>query len=289
MKNNSSEINRSGISVVIPVYNRQEYIGFALESVLKQTRPADEIIVVDDGSTDCTAEVVASYGDAVRYFYQPNSGVSAARNTGIKHAARSWLAFLDSDDRWHPEKLETLMHLAKDQPDLRIFHSNELWIRNGRRVNQKKVHRKSGGMIYERCLPRCVISPSAVMIHREIFRQYGLFDEHLPACEDYEMWLRICRREPVGYCETPLITKFGGHEDQLSQTFPAMDRFRVQVLQQHLEKLPLTSQQIQALLQVMTTKLDILRNGALKRGRIPAWRYYTQMLERAQFLQIRHT
>lgn len=288
MAKTSFEMNRTGISVVIPVYNRQEFIGYALESVLNQTRPADEIIVVDDGSTDRTAEVVASYGDAVRYFFQSNRGVSAARNNGIRHTTRPWLAFLDSDDRWHPDKLETLMQLAKQQPDLRIFHSNELWIRNGRKVNQKKVHQKSGGLIYEKCLPRCVISPSAVMLHREVFRQYGLFDEHLPACEDYEMWLRICCRELVGYCETPLITKFGGHEDQLSHTFPAMDRFRVHVLAKHLEKLPLTTQQIHALLPVMKNKLEILRNGALKRGRIPAWRHYTQMLKRAIFLQNRH-
>ena len=274
-------MNGSEVSVIIPVYNREHSIGYAIESVLNQTKPPGEVMVVDDGSTDQTAKTIASFGTRVKLLQQPNKGVSAARNRGIKSASGKWLAFLDSDDQWLPDKLNHQLSLLEKYPDHRIIHSDEIWIRNGKRVNQKRIHQKSGGMIYEMCLPRCVISPSSVMIHRDIFDEYGLFDEFLPACEDYEMWLRICRREPVLYCEDPLITKYGGHDDQLSRTFPAMDRFRVQVLLNHLEYLPLSQTQIQALLKELTKKLEVLKNGALKRGKFPAYRWYGNNQDKA--------
>ena len=261
-------------TVIIPVYNRQVTIGRAIDSVLNQTHPADEVIVVDDGSTDDTKNIINSYGNRIRYFTQPNYGVSSARNTGIRNARGDWLAFLDSDDCWVPEKLAFQLEAARKQPGCRIVHTDELWIRNGKRVNQKKYHRKSGGMIYEMCLPRCVISPSSVMIHHSIFSEYGLFSEDLPACEDYEMWLRICRTEPVHFIDKPLIYKYGGHDDQLSRSFPAMDRFRVRVLMEQLAFAPLLRSHLHALLQVLIKKLEILENGSWKRGSIAAARYY---------------
>ena len=275
------------ISVIIPVHNREQWIGDCIQSVLNQSRPADEILVIDDGSDDDTAKVIKSYGDQVTHVCQATRGVSSARNRGIRQARGDWIAFLDSDDRWHPDKLEAQLRHLDRHPDCRLIHADEIWIRHGRRVNQKKVHRKSGGMIYEMCLPRCVISPSAVMIHHTVFDDFGLFDETLPACEDYDLWLRICRSEPVCYVDRPLITKYGGHEDQLSRSFEAMDRFRVRVLLNHLEREPLRRNQLHPLLKVLIKKAAILQSGAWKRGNYAACGYYKHAKNKGEQLMQR--
>ncbi len=273
------------VTVIIPVCNREDWIGDSISSVLNQTRPPEEVIIVDDGSTDNSAGVIKSFGDRVTYIYQNNQGVSAARNTGIKSANFPWLAFLDSDDQWHPEKLASQLQFLSENPSCRVIHTDEIWIRHGRRVNPRKVHQKHGGMIYDKCLPRCVISPSSVMIHHTIFEDYGLFDETLPACEDYDMWLRICRSEPVGYVDQPLITKFGGHQDQLSRSVEALDRFRVRILLDQLENYPLNQTQICQLLNVMIKKADILASGSRKRENFAAMRWYRGVKDRAASLQ----
>ncbi|MCP4992198.1 MAG: glycosyltransferase family 2 protein, partial [Gammaproteobacteria bacterium] len=215
------------ISVIVPTYNRSQVLGRAIQSVLDQTFPAHEIIVVDDGSTDNTKQLVRDLFPQCRYIEQPNRGVSAARNTGIESATGNWLAFLDSDDEWLPGKLRAQIALLEKNPEVKICHTEEIWIRNGKQVNQMKKHAKSGGHIFQNCLPLCVISPSSVIIHREIFHEIGAFDEELPACEDYDLWLRICASHPVAFVEQPQINKYGGHEDQLSQKHWGMDRFRI--------------------------------------------------------------
>ncbi|MGD8312533.1 MAG: glycosyltransferase, partial [Gammaproteobacteria bacterium] len=178
------------ISVVIPTWNRASRLAQALESVAGQCLAPHEIIVVDDGSTDDTrALVTGRFGD-VHYIYQANGGVSRARNTGIRAATGDWVALLDSDDRWQPAKLERQAAALRQAPASGICHTDEVWIRHGRRVNPMKKHAKRGGDIYRHCLPRCVISPSAVVLHREVLETTGLFDESLPACEDYDLWLR---------------------------------------------------------------------------------------------------
>lgn len=215
------------LSVVIPTYNRAALISRALDSVLAQSRQADEILVVDDGSTDNTMDVISDRYPRISLLRQENKGVSAARNLGIRHAKGEWIALLDSDDEWKPDKLEKQLQILKDNPDYRICHSNETWIRHGIRVNPMKKHRKYGGHIFRHCLPLCVISPSSVVIHRTVFDDIGYFDESLPACEDYDLWLRICSRYPVLYLDEELITKYGGHTDQLSHKHWGMDRFRI--------------------------------------------------------------
>ncbi|MES9888132.1 MAG: glycosyltransferase family A protein, partial [Candidatus Sedimenticola sp. 6PFRAG1] len=219
------------ISVVIPTHNRATVLERALASVLTQTHPAMEVIVVDDGSEDRTRELLAQKFPSVRYLHQPNQGVSSARNLGIANARGDWIAFLDSDDEWLPGKLQAQKELLSNHPDIRICHTEEIWIRDGKRVNQMKKHTKQGGVIFRHCLPLCVISPSSVMIHRDVFEQVGVFDESLPACEDYDLWLRICARYPVAFIEQPQINKYGGHDDQLSRRHWGMDRFRLQALE----------------------------------------------------------
>ncbi len=253
------------ISVIIPTYNRRGTLSRALDSVLAQTYPAHEIIVIDDGSTDGSAAWIRDQYPQIILLEQENQGVSAARNHGINESTGHWLAFLDSDDAWLPEKLELQIEALNSKPDIRLCHTEEIWIRNGRRVNQMKKHQKSGGWIYERCLELCCISPSSALLKRELLDELGNFDESLPACEDYDLWLRVCAREPVLYLETPLIYKYGGHEDQLSRLHPAMDRFRVQALTKIAESHDIEPAKRRLARLEIKRRLEILILGARKR------------------------
>ena len=272
----------SSVSVVIPSFNRVETLQRALASVLSQTRIADEVIVVDDGSTDSTAEMIINNFPDVVYLYQTNRGVSAARNLGITHASSDWIALLDSDDEWLPEKLQRQFALLENYPELsnelKVCHTEEIWVRNGKRVNQMKKHEKAGGWIYQRCLPICAMSPSSIVIHRSVFEKVGLFDEGLPACEDYDLWLKICSRYPVAYIEEPLIVKYGGHEDQLSRRYWGMDRFRVKSLLHILNEGRLEGDDLLATRRVLIEKLNILIQGAKKRGNVELLPEYEKIL-----------
>ena len=252
------------ISVIIPAFNRAHTLPKALDSVLSQTLKPREIIVVDDGSTDETNAVLANY-PGLCIISQDNRGVSAARNMGIKKAGGEWLAFLDSDDEWLKEKLEKQWD-AICIDDKLICHTEEIWIRNGKRVNPMKKHQKFGGIIYERCLPLCVISPSSVMIHRSVFEDVGVFDESLEVCEDYDLWLRICAKYSVLFIDEPLIVKYGGHEDQLSRKHWGMDRFRVKALEKMMSFGALNDEDEKATVNMILQKCGIIINGMKKRG-----------------------
>ncbi len=255
------------ISVVIPTFNRAHLLSRAVESVLDQSRSATEIIVVDDGSTDETGALMAGRFPGCQYIFQENSGVSSARNLGIKAARGEWIALLDSDDEWLPNKLKNQEKLIVEQPYLRLCHTEEIWIRNDRRVNAMKKHAKSGGDIFQRCLPHCVISPSSVLIQRSLLFEVGLFDELLPVCEDYDLWLRICARYPVGYVEKPQIIKYGGHEDQLSRRYWGMDRYRIAALEKIIAYEGLEDQERRATAATLCSKAKIVAHGAEKRGK----------------------
>ena len=266
------------ISVIIPTWNRAERLMNTLQSVFSQSLPPTEVIVVDDGSTDDTREIVRNRFPDVRYIFQQNKGVSSARNTGIKAASGDWIALLDSDDHWQPDKLKQQCEQLCASPDYKICHSDEIWIRNGRRVNPMKKHAKQGGHIFRQCLPLCVISPSAVLIHRDLFNEVGLFDERLPACEDYDLWLRICALHPVLYIDKPLITKTGGHADQLSRRHWGMDRFRIHALENILASNTLDTTNHAAALSTLLEKLAIVINGAIKHGNHELANDYRQKL-----------
>ncbi len=270
------------ISVIIPTYNRATLLSRALDSVLGQTVAPMEIIVIDDGSTDRTKQLIDEHYPQVQYLYQDNTGVSAARNYGIQNAKGDWIAFLDSDDAWLPEKLEKQIRAIQAHPEYKLCHTNEIWIRRGKRVNPMKKHQKYGGHIFHHCLPLCVISPSSTLIEAGLFKEIGLFDESLPACEDYDLWLRICCRYPVLFLEEQLLIKYGGHADQLSQKHWGMDRFRVEALQNLLRDAPLDQAQRRMTVDMLVAKLNILISGAEKRGKDEAVRHYEGMLAEAQ-------
>lgn len=255
------------VSVVVPTYNRAGVLGRALDSVFSQTRQPEQVIVVDDGSTDGTSEVIKRDYPLVTWVRQTNAGVSAARNRGIAEASSEWIAFLDSDDEWKPGKLERQSDALRQHPSFHICHTNEIWIRNGKRVNEGKRHAKSGGWIFQRCLPLCVISPSSVIVRRALLEELGGFDESLPVCEDYDMWLRICSRHPVLFLEEPLVVKHGGHDDQLSKRYWGMDRFRIHAIEKILNNAQLSPRDRAAAVRTMIEKIDVYIAGADKRGK----------------------
>ena len=266
------------VAVIIPTYNRAATLGRALDSVYAQSRQADEVCVVDDGSIDGTEELVKDQYPNALYIRQENSGVSSARNKGVEATTSKYLSFLDSDDEWLPKKLETQLSALQSEPDFKLVHSDEIWIRNGTRVNQMDKHRKRGGELFARCLPLCVISPSAVVLERSLYVELGGFDESLPACEDYDLWLRLSSREQVLYIDAPLLKKYGGHEDQLSRQYWGMDRFRVQSLIKLLNSGVLEDEQDRMVRVTLLKKAKILRNGAAKRGKTESAEYYEQLI-----------
>jgi len=270
---------KTQVSVIIPTYNRGWTIGEAVDSVLAQDYREFELIVVDDGSTDNTPEVLDAYRGTIKVFRQENTGVSAARNRGIAEASGRFIAFLDSDDLWLPQKLSRQVEFFNTTPDALICQTEEVWIRSGVRVNPKKRHQKPSGMIFEPSLVLCLVSPSAVMIRRSLLEIVGNFDETLPACEDYDLWLRISCRFPVYRIDTPLIIKRGGHEDQLSASF-GLDRFRIKAIKKIVESGFLSKRQYAAAVKTLKEKCNIYAAGCRKRGREEEALYYTSLSER---------
>ena len=272
------DTNIHDISVIIPTFDRCELLRRALDSVLKQTQKPREIIVVDNGSKDHTYEMVSSLFSNVIYLKEKKKGVSASRNRGIASAKSNWIALLDSDDVWKPEKLEKQIAFNINNPKYRLIHTNEIWYRNNKFLNQLKKHKKSGGDIFKNSLSLCCISPSSTLIKKEIFSDYGYFDESLEVCEDYDMWIRITAKEEVGYLDEPMLIKHGGHSDQLSKKYWGMDRFRIFSLEKNLNGNWFTKEQRQTVINVLIKKLTILTNGANKRGNKEILKEYNDKL-----------
>ena len=252
------------VSVVIPTYNRWPMVGEAIESVLGQTFRSVELIVVDDGSTDGTTKELAKYGLKVRVVSCSKGGVAAARNYGVTIARGRYLAFLDSDDLWLPKKLEIQVAFMAQHPEVEICQTEEVWLRNGIRVNPKAKHRKPCGDIFRPSLDLCLVSPSAVMMTKELFEKVGRFDESLAVCEDYDLWLRIAVDHSVPLIPSALIIKRGGHADQLSHSVWGMDRYRIVALQKLL-RLGLSKDKRAWALGALERKVSVLSHGARKR------------------------
>lgn len=250
------------ISIILPTFNRRQFLKQAIESVVKQTIKEWELLVVDDGSDDNSWNIIREFQDQrIYYLYQRNQGVSSARNTGIKLSHFPWICLLDSDDYWHPTKLQKQLEVLERHPQYRMIYTDEIWIRKGQRVNPRKTHRKYCGWIYHRCLPLCIISPSSALIDRKIFDKIGLFDVNFPVCEDYEMWLRISSQYPIFFLEKPLIVKLGGHADQLSKSMWGLDRYRVKALIKNYLHGHLTPQQKVWTTREIVDKARILTSG----------------------------
>ena len=255
------------ISIVIPTFNRIGSLPRALDSALNQTYQPSEIIVVDNGSSDGTTKLLRERYPSIRLLIEKKLGVSAARNKGIRYSKFQWIALLDSDDAWDKTKLEKQKNaLASSQDQFRLVHTDEIWIRNGNKFNQMKKHQKFGGDIFNNCLSLCCISPSSVLINKNIFKEVGYFDESLPVCEDYDLWLKICSQEKILFINQKLTLKYGGHKDQLSKTYWGMDRFRIKSLENLILNCKLKPDQKINAIKTIVKKLKIIVNGAYKRN-----------------------
>lgn len=253
------------VSVIIPTYNRAAFLSEAMASVLQQTMGDFELLVVDDGSTDGTRDVVMSFNDPrVRYLFQRNLGVSSARNWGVASSHAPLVAFLDSDDVWQPTKLEVQAGYMRGHPEIAICQTEEIWVRDGKRVNPCDKHAKQSGWIFRACVPLCIVSPSAVMLRREAFANLGGFDETLPACEDYDLWLRASLRYEIHTLPNPLIVKRGGHDDQLSRGW-GLDRYRIQALENILRDEHLSDEDREFVKTDIVRRAAIVADGAKKR------------------------
>jgi len=275
----NSKIETPRVTVIIPTYNRAGCLREAVDSVLAQNFRDFELIVVDDGSTDDTPRLLQEYGEAIRVFRQENRGVSAARNAGIAVSRGALIAFLDSDDLWLQVKLARQVEFFKAHADALICQTEEIWVRNGRRVNPGKRHRKRGGMIFEPSLDLCLVSPSAVMVRRELFQCVGFFDEGLPACEDYDLWLRVSSRYAVHLIDIPLIVKRGGHPDQLSRT-AGLDKFRISAIVKLLGSDRLSIEQRRAAVRTLKRKCTVYAGGCRKRGRMTEAEHFEQLAQK---------
>ena len=254
------------VSVILPSYNRAWTLKDAVDSVLLQDYPNIELIIIDDGSDDDTQELLGVYQNKITVLCQENKGVSAARNKGIKASRGKFIALLDSDDAWDKRKISCQMEFFNDHPEALICQTEEIWIRNGKKVNPKVKHKKPSGMIFEQSLHLCLVSPSSVMMKRQLFDMKGYFNETFLVCEDYDLWLRVSSTLPVFLIDKPYTIKRGGHKDQLSN-FHSQDKFRIQSLSTLIESGSLTQEQVQKAKKVLKKKCVIYGNGCIKRGK----------------------
>lgn len=259
----------------------------AVASVLAQREVRLELIVVDDGSSDGTAaemERIVSSSSVVRFIrHERNRGVAAARNHGAQAARGPWLAFLDSDDQWMPDKLARQTRFFEQYPQYEIAQTGEVWIRGGVRVNPGRRHRKRSGDCFVESLRTCLVSPSAVMMRTAFFNQMGGFDEDLCAAEDYDLWLRIMLEHEVGLLEEPLVMRRAGHRGQLSASIEAIDRFRIIALLKLLLSERLAAARREAVVAVIGEKCQIYASGLRKRGELEA---AARIAEIAQYVPV---
>lgn len=255
------------VSVIIPTYNRRDFLPQAIASVVAQDHPF-ELIVVDDGSDDDTESLVPGDDPRIRYIRQLNRGAAAARNTGIRAASHDLIAFLDSDDRFVAGKLGLQAAAMGARHHCLVSHTEEIWYRRGVLLQQKKIHRKEEGDLFARSLKLCVIGMSTIMARRRLFEMVGLFDEALPCCEDYDLWLRVGCRFPFLLVKEALTIKEGGRADQLSVRYRVgMDRYRIASIRALLESGQLTEEQRLLARAELVEKCRIYGTGCLKHGR----------------------
>ena len=268
------------VSVIVPTYNRADRLERALNSIVSQTYQDFELIVVDDGSTDKTSQLMKSFPKAQYFYIKKNSGVSKARNVGLAFAKGELICFLDSDDLWKEKKIQIQSLWLENNKDSQICYTDEIWVRNGVRVNPMNRHRKYSGDIFRHCLGLCIVSPSSVMIRAKLFDEIGNFDESLPSCEDYDLWLRIASKYAFHFIEEPLIIKYGGHSDQLSRKYWGMDRFRVVALKKLLDQNSLDKEKLKLTRSVFLEKCSILIKGFEKRGKKEEESFYRELVNK---------
>jgi glycosyltransferase involved in cell wall biosynthesis len=270
------------VSIIIPTYNRILSLRKAVDSVFAQSYRKFELLVVDDGSEDGTADMLKKDYPEIAYIRQENRGPAAARNTGVQNSKGELIAFLDSDDWFSENKLAIQVDAMQRNPSYTVSHTNEIWFRNGKILNQKLRHKKNSGNIFVQSLELCAVSMSTVMLRRDIFDRYGLFDEDLPCCEDYDFWLRISADEEFLLVDEPLTLKDGGRDDQVSAQYKTgMDRFRIKAIMKILNSGRLSDEQEKLARQELERKCRIYGNGCIKHGKEDEGQYYLNLAQTA--------
>ncbi len=258
------------VSVIIPTFNRAAFLPRAIRSVLQQTTFDGEIIIVDDGSTDETAQIVQNFTTEypLKYFFMENRGPAAARNRGVAEAEHNCIAFLDSDDHWYKDKFAKQLKKLLENEEFGISHTAEQWLRRGEHLNQKLIHKPQHGYIFNHCLKLCAVGMSTVLMYKDLFCKYGGFDESLPCCEDYEFWLRLSSNDKFLLIPEPLTVKEGGRDDQLSFLHRVgMDKYRIYALDKLLQHADLTAEQFNLAHQELQIKCNVYGKGCIKHGR----------------------
>lgn len=271
------------VSVIIPVYNRYELLKEAVSTVMGQSFTDFELIVVDDGSTDMTSTIQLYYKKDPRFIYKKiehNGMPGFVRNTGVKEAKGTYLAFLDSDDLWMKSKLEKQVQFLKSNPGIRLVHTRERWIRSGKEISQKGQNYQRSGMIFSDALVKCIIGPSTVVLEKELFLETGGFREDLEIAEDYELWLKVTDRNEAGYIDEPLITKRAGHGEQLSGKYGQIEIFRIRALYDLVEAKYFTGPHLKQARQELARKSRIYAAGCRKRGRYEEGARYEKLARR---------
>ncbi len=272
------------ISVIIPTFNRVDYLKRAIFSVQRQSAQCQEIVVVDDGSTDSTQDFIlqlAKKDKRIKYLFQENNGPAAARNLGIKNCSGDYIAFLDSDDHWHKRKLEVQYKRLFQAKEYLISHTYEKWFRRGVHLNQKKIHIPRDGDIFEHCLQLCAVGMSTVMVKRELFELVGYFDETMRCCEDYDLWLRVSCNYNFLLIPEKLTIKEGGREDQVSYQYRiGMDKLRIKALQKLISSNELSSSQYKFASQELVKKAQIFGKGCVKHNNLEEGQYYLNLAKK---------
>ncbi|MGO9607894.1 MAG: glycosyltransferase family 2 protein [Candidatus Binataceae bacterium] len=271
------------VSAIIPAFNRRAMLIEAIESAFAQRDARFELIVVDDGSTDGTADAIGRMMPRspvpMRIIRTENRGVAAARNAAARLSEAPLIAFLDSDDLWAPTKLARQLAYMSEHPESEISQCNELWMRDGRRVNPGLRHLKRAGDIFLDSLRTCLISPSAVIMRTSLFRSAGGFDETMLAAEDYDLWLRVLLTHQVGLLDEALVTRRAGHVAQLSASIPAIDRFRILALAKLLADADLAGTRRAATAEVLVEKCRIYAKGLRQRDRIDEAQFFDRLAD----------
>jgi glycosyltransferase involved in cell wall biosynthesis len=254
------------VDIVIPAFNRPQLLEEAIASIRAQSFCNWRLFIVDDATPTALPETLKHNDARITLLrLQKNHGPAYARNYGAERGSAPLIAFLDSDDLWHPEKLSKALQAFERDPTLQWWHSNELWLRDGKPAKQKAIHQKQGGQFFERALERCLISPSAVVLRRSFFSAEKGFAPAFRLCEDYELWLRLLLLSPVGYSEEPLTIKRAGDWPQLSSA-RELDRYRVLAMHRvwRLKGRWMPANWQSALLKECEKRCELLLQGARK-------------------------
>lgn len=243
------------VSIIIPTFNRLTLLKRAIASVQAQTFCDYELIIVDDASTDGTQEFVKNSNHTLICLAQ-NKGVSHARNMGVKKAKGSLIAFLDSDDVWEKDKLQTQVDFHQSDTGIQCSFGIEQWFRYKKQVKRPSKYHAPKIVNFEDLLAFTFIGPSSVMINKELFEKLDGFDEQLKVCEDFDLWLRLSKIAPLHLSERTLIQKHAGDHDHLAASVLSLEPFRVRALMKHKDD--------KCVKNVIQIKLDIIKKGATK-------------------------